>query len=76
MQMKRVFSSHIDAVGYDPESGELHVQFQGRKSGAGKIAVYSDVPPDVGNMVVNSPSVGSALHDFVRGKYAHGYKQS
>ena len=73
-EMRRVFSSHINEVGYDPDSSELHVTFQGSEGNPGKTAVYVGVPPDVARMVVEAPSVGTALHQFVRGKYGHGYK--
>lgn len=76
MQMKRVFSSHIDAVGYDPNSKELHVQFRGKGGKAGETAVYIEVPADAAAMVVDAPSVGTALHAHVRGKFAHGYKRA
>jgi hypothetical protein len=69
MAMKRVFSSHINAVGYDSSSKELAVEFQN-----GKTAVYSDVPEDIAKMVVDAPSVGTALTQFVKGKFAFGYK--
>ncbi len=71
LKMKKVFSSHIDAVGYDPDSKELHVRFQ-----KGKTAVYMDVPADTAQMVVDAPSVGTALHQFVKGKFAHGYRSA
>lgn len=68
MEMKRVFSSHINAVGYNPESLELFVDFKNGKTG-----VYFDVKPDVAQLVVDAPSVGSALHRFIKGKYSFGY---
>ena len=66
MQMKSVFSSHINAIGYD--SGNLQVEFKN-----GMVAVYQDVPEDVANNVLNAPSVGTALNALVKGKYAFGY---
>ncbi len=74
MEMKRVFSSHINSVGYDPDSKELHVEFQGKGGGTGRTAVYMDVPPTVAKLVVDAPSVGTALHEHVKGQYALGYK--
>lgn len=64
--MKPVFSSHIASVGY--ADGELHVVFKNGKSG-----VYSGVPPDIGESVVNAPSVGTALHQSVKGRFAFSY---
>ncbi len=70
MDMKTVFSSHISKVGYDDASQELHVEFK-----KGKTAVYADVPPDVARLVVDAPSVGTALAQFIKGKFSHGYKE-
>ena len=68
MQMKSVFSSHVDKIGYDETTGELHVVFQD-----GKHAIYSGVPGKEGSDVVNAASVGSAMHQLIRGKYAFRY---
>lgn len=68
MEMKRVFSSHINSVGYNPDSQELYVEFSNGKTG-----VYFGVKSDVAQLVVDAPSVGSALHRFIKGKYAFGY---
>ncbi len=73
MDLKRVFSSHVAGVGYDPLSKELHIEFQGSNGKPGKTAVYMDVPSDVAQMVVDAPSVGTALGQFVKGKFAFGY---
>lgn len=69
-EMKRVFSSHVDAIGY--EDGELWVQYRDR-NGTTTTAVHMGVPPEVGNAVVGAPSVGSALHQMVRGRYDMRY---
>lgn len=69
MEMKSVFSSHVSKVGYDAGSKELEIEFKN-----GKTAVYQDVPSDVANLVVNAPSVGSAIHTFLKGRFAFGYK--
>lgn len=74
MEMKTVFSSTVARLGYDPTSKELHVEFRGKNGKAGKTAVYIDVPSDVAALVVDAPSVGTALHQFIKGKYAHGYQ--
>lgn len=70
MELKKVFSSHIVGVGYDPATRELHIAFKN-----GKTAVYMDVPPDVAHMVTDAPSVGTALQQYVKDKYAFGYKK-
>lgn len=59
--MKKVFSSHIDEVGYDAAKRELHVSFSNGQRG-----VYDNVPADKGGAVVNAPSVGKALHREIK----------
>lgn len=66
--MRGYFSSHVGQAGYDPENRELHVEWQN-----GKRSVYSDVPPEAANNVLNSASIGEALHSNIRGVYDHGY---
>lgn len=68
MDMKSVFSSHISKVGYDPESKQLAVEFQ-----TGKTAIYVDVPGDVAQSFLDSPSLGTALNTMIRDRYAFGY---
>lgn len=68
--MRNVFSSHVDTIGYDEETGELHVTF----SRTGKTAVYQNVPPRVAKDVLNAPSIGMALHTSIRGQYDFAYK--
>lgn len=69
MELRQVFSSHVAALGYDPNTLELWVKFR-----TGKTAVYMGVPSDVAKLVVDAPSVGTALNSFVKGKFAFGYK--
>lgn len=68
MQFKKVFSSHVNEIGYADATAELHVRYKN-----GKEVVYIDVPPDVGYQAVNAVSVGEYLHDFVRNKYEFKY---
>ncbi len=69
MELRQVYSSHVSALGYDSSSKELEVKFTN-----GKTAVYQDVPADVAKLVTDAPSVGSALSQFIKGKFAFGYK--
>ena len=66
--MKPVFSSHIASIGYG--DGELHVTYKN-----GKTSIYSGVPTDVANGVLGAPSIGTAIHATVRGKYDHRYAE-
>lgn len=69
--MRRVFSSHIDQIGYDAVSQELIVKFQN-----GKTAVYMGVPFEVAQDVLSAPSIGTALNQLVKGRYSYGYKNT
>lgn len=66
--MKPIFSSHVDAVGHDPASGELHVRWND-----GKTSVYQNVPETVAAQVMNSWSVGQALNEMVKKQFPHRY---
>ena len=64
VQMKQVHSSHVHAIGYDPVSGDLHVEY---KNG-GKF-VYKNVPPDKARAVLGGASIGKMLHTHIRGQH-------
>ena len=66
--MRSVFSSHVDRIGHDPETGELHVTWD-----SGKTSVYEGVPADVAHSMMNSWSVGTALRDQVKPNFKHRY---
>jgi hypothetical protein len=66
--MKRVFSSHIERVGFDEESGELHVHFSNGSEG-----YYHGVDPADARSVLSAPSIGEELHRTVRGSYRFSY---
>lgn len=68
-EMRKVYSSHIDEVGYDAEAQEMHVRFQN-----GSHIVYQGVPPEAARGVMNAPSIGSALWGTVRGRFEHTYR--
>ena len=67
MEMRRVYSSHISAVGYDEDARQLRVEFSN-----GSIAVYHDVSPDTGGQVIAAPSIGQEIWRTVR--RAHGFR--
>ena len=66
--MRQVFSSHVEAIGHDPATNELHVKWD-----TGKTSVYSNVPPEKADAVANSWSVGKALREQVKGQHEHRY---
>lgn len=66
--MQSVFSSHVDRIGHDSDTGDLHVQWQG-----GKTSVYSGVPAALASDVRNSWSVGKAVREQIIPNYKHRY---
>lgn len=68
--MKRVYSSHILEIGYDADTEELHVRYAPTvKNPMGDLVVYGQVDPETANDIITAPSIGSALHADIRGKY-------
>jgi hypothetical protein len=68
-EMRSVLSSLANAIGFDQETGDLHVTFSN-----GKTAVYHGVPPEIAQQILDAPSVGEALHSMIRGKYRFSYQ--
>ena len=66
--MRRVFSSHVDRIGYDEDAGELHVHFSNGSTG-----FYAGVSGEDARSVLTAPSIGEELHRTVRGKYGFSY---
>lgn len=62
--MVDVNSSNINAIGHDPESGDLHVQFKN-----GGHYVYHGVPQQEYYKLLAAPSKGSHFHQNIRGNY-------
>lgn len=66
---KPVFSSHVNTVGYDDATGELHVAYRN-----GKVSIYEGIPPEVAIKAQGgAASIGKLIHDEIRGKYGHRY---
>lgn len=59
--MRKVYSSHIAAIGYDEGAQEFHVTFANGKTG-----FYAGVPPEVAARVNGAASIGSALHEHLK----------
>ena len=66
-QLHPVYSSHVDAVGYDPERHTLTVRWK-----TGKMSLYHDVPPEEGADLHKQASVGLILRD-IKARYRHTY---
>ena len=63
-EMHYVDSSNVEAIGYDPATQELHVQFL--KSGT---YVYFGVEESVFHEFMQAPSKGQYLNETVKGRY-------
>lgn len=62
--MTPVKSSNLAAVGYDPESEMLRVQFH-----SGAVWEYSQVSPAKYSALIHAPSVGGYYSTFIKGKH-------
>lgn len=63
MQMVPVVSSNLKAVGYDPLSHELRIQFD---SGTW---IYPNVPQQIFDALMQAPSKGKFLHSAIKPRY-------
>lgn len=64
LDMIYVDSSNIEAIGYDEDTQELHVQFL-----SGYCYVYHDVPKSIFDDLLYAPSKGSFLNREVKGRF-------
>ena len=60
MERKRVNSSKIRAVGYDPQSRTLEVEFSD-----GRVVAYSGVSPEIHRQFMAAPSPASYFEDKI-----------
>jgi len=66
-EMQRISSSHVWDVGHDPDTQTLFVRFKPSvKHPAGRLVQYLGVDADTAQRVMTAPSVGQALHSFVK----------
>ena len=64
MEMVRVESSNIEAVGYDADKQELRVRFTG-----GATYIYREVPKDIFDQFMAAPSKGRYLATVIKPGY-------
>ena len=70
MEMREVYSNRVAKIGY--EDGKLTVQWA-KPGKNGAISVWTGVPEQLANEVMNAPSIGSALKLSIEGVYSHSY---
>ena len=51
------------------KTGDLYVQFKGRKGGPGDVYVYYDVPVKIYQQFISGPSKGHNFWKYIRGKF-------
>lgn len=64
MDLVPVSSSSVNAVGYDPDTRMLEIEFRG-----GRIYRYADVPPQVHAAMMAAGSIGRFVNNNIRGQY-------
>lgn len=68
IEMKQVFSSNVEAVGYDADEAALYIQWK-----SGKTSKYDGVPPAVAQQAQTAHSIGQYVHANIKGQYGHQY---
>jgi len=64
MEVTKVTSSNIDAIGYDPTQRILKIVFR-----SGAIYDYYDVDPEIYNSLMNATSIGKEFNSTIRNSY-------
>jgi hypothetical protein len=64
MQRTPVVSSNVVSIGYGVESRILEVEYS-----SGGVYQYSNVPPEIARDVLNAPSIGKYLNQYVKKLY-------
>ena len=65
MERKKVSSSNIRSIGYDPKTQVLEIEF-----GNGSIYQYSKVPAEIYRRAMNASSIGSYFKDNIEEDYS------
>jgi|LakMenE18May11ns_1017448.scaffolds.fasta_scaffold9947943_3 hypothetical protein len=64
--MDSVESSQIDAIGYDPESQTLAIQFKSKSDKPGSVYHYSNFTPDDFAALKGAESIGSYFYKHIK----------
>ena len=68
---RNVFSSHVESISYDDEAQTMTVTWKKSKKGP---TTYEGVSEELADEASRTVSVGTFLHEHVKGKFEHGYK--
>ena len=66
MELRKVSSSNLAAVGYNEEDQSLVIQFKN-----GMFYEFKEVPIEVYNMMLRAPSIGKYFNAVIRNKFAY-----
>jgi hypothetical protein len=69
-EMLNVYSTRVDAIGYDKDKQELYIEW----AGGFKTSIYEGIDEDLANETINSWSIGKQIQDKIIGKFPHRYK--
>jgi len=69
MERNPVKSSNIKAVGYDPATEQLEIEFHPKGDAPPRVYVYDKVPYDKYRTFLNAPSLGSHFATHIRANY-------
>lgn len=73
VEMKNVYSSHVQRIGYDAKTQDLIVEWESPKGPSTKRSAYANVPPSLAHRIMNSASIGTALRTEIKPSFAHRY---
>ena len=71
MERKPVTSNNISAIGYDPETNRLEVEFS-----SSSVYSYQNVPPEKHAAFMNAGSIGKHFHTHIKGNHEFEKVQS
>jgi hypothetical protein len=66
MERTPLSSAAVVSAGYDPDTQQLEIEFK-----AGRVYVYSDVPPGVFDFLLRTKHKGSYVNRMIHGQYSY-----
>lgn len=67
--MQPVESSNIGAIGYDPDTLTMHIEFRGKNGKPPRLYEYQGVSPVQHAALLKADSVGSHFHAHIRNRF-------
>lgn len=66
MEMKKVESSQIAAIGYDPEKRTLHIEFVGKNGKANSTYSYEPITQECYSELMQADSKGNYFYEHIK----------